>query len=208
MGGRKSEVFSGLIPSEPSDRSNNAHYQNIIIRPVELKDLRSLAEILVYSFYDFPQLLSWVYPLLRLSIYEDLRSRLRSHPPLYCCLVASLVSAESEPTIVGTVELTMRFSSFSWIPEAQYPYISNLAVKNTYRRQGIGRKLLLRCEQLAREWGYREIRLHVLENNHSAKQLYFSNGYQLYQQDSSWSEFFLNGAQRLLLRKKLSPISQ
>jgi len=207
MGGRKFEVFSGLIPSESSDRNNNTHAQNIIIRPVELKDLRSLTEVLAYSFYDFPQLLSWVYPLLRLGIYEDLRSRLRSHPPLYCCLVASLTDVESEPTIVGTVELTMRFPSL-WIPEAQYPYIANLAVKNTYRRQGIGRKLLASCEQVAREWGYREIRLHVLENNHSAKQLYFGNGYQLYQKESGWSEFFLNSAQRLLLRKKLLPISQ
>jgi ribosomal protein S18 acetylase RimI-like enzyme len=203
MGGRKSEVFSGLIPSEPSDLSNDRRSQNIIIRPVELKDLRSLTEVLAYSFYDFPQLLSWVYPLLRLGIYEDLRSRLRSRPPLYCCLVASLTDVESEPAIVGTVELTMRFPSL-WIPEAQYPYISNLAVKNTYRRQGIGRKLLASCEQVAREWGYREIRLHVLENNHSAKQLYFGNGYQLHQKESGWSEFFLNGAQRLLLRKKLS----
>lgn len=202
MGGRKSEGFSGLIPSEPSDRSSDNPSQNIIIRPVELKDLRSLAEVLAYSFYDFPQLLSWVYPLLRLSIYEDLRSRLRSHPPLYCCLVA--LTDVAEPAIVGTVELTLRFSSL-WIPEAQYPYISNLAVKNTYRRQGIGGKLLASCEQVAREWGYREIRLHVLENNHSAKQLYFGNGYQLYQKESGWSEFFFNGAQRLLLRKKLLP---
>jgi ribosomal protein S18 acetylase RimI-like enzyme len=207
MGGSKSEVFSGLIPSEPSDQSSNTHGSNIIIRPVELKDLRSLAEILAYSFYDFPQLLSWIYPLLKLSIYEDLRSRLRSRPPFYCCLVASLVGEESEPMIVGTVELTMRFPSFSWIPETQYPYISNLAVKHTYRRQGIGRKLLIRCEQVAQEWGYREIRLHVLENNHSAKHLYFNNGYQTYQKESGWGEFFWNGAQRLLLRKKLLPIS-
>lgn len=208
MGGRKSEVFSGLIPSEPSDRSNETPSPTIIIRPVELRELRSLAEILAYSFYDFPQLLSWVYPLLRLSIYEDLRSRLRSRPPLYCCLVASsLTDVGSEPAIVGTVELTLRFPSL-WLSETQYPYISNLAVKNTYRRQGIGRKLLASCEQVAREWGYREIRLHVLENNHSAKQLYFGNGYQLYQKESGWNEFFFNGAQRLLLRKKLLPISQ
>lgn len=207
MGGRKSEVFSGLIPSEPSDRSDDRSSQNMIIRPVELKELHSLAEVLAYSFYDFPQLLGWVYPLLKLSIYEDLRNRLRSHPPLYCCLVASLAtSAESEPIIVGTVELTVRFPSL-WIPEAQYPYIANLAVKNTYRRQGVGRKLLARCEQVAREWGYREIRLHVLENNHSAKQLYFSNGYQVHRKESGWSEFFFNSAQRLLLRKKISPIS-
>jgi ribosomal protein S18 acetylase RimI-like enzyme len=188
-----------LIPAQSINQNVNIDSHDIIIRPAQINDLSGLAEILAYGFYDFPQLLSWVYPLLRLSIYEDLRSRLRSHPPLYCCLVATFRGVEP----LGTLEIAVRSSTW-WSTDMNYAYVSNLAVKNCYRRQGIGRKLLAKSEQIAQNWGYQEIRLHVLDKNLSAKQLYFCSGYQLERKESDWNGFLLNNSQRLLLTKQLS----
>ena len=78
-----------------------------------------------------------------------------------------------------------------------------MAVKPNYRRQGIGKKLLAECEQMVRNWGYYETRLHVLKNNEAAKQLYLHHGYKIDQSQSTWNELFLIPSQRLLLSKQL-----
>ena len=46
-------------------------------------------------------------------------------------------------------------------PKATKAYISNLAVGNQLRRQGIGQALLVQAEQMAVRWGCDEIFLHV-----------------------------------------------
>lgn len=181
-----------------------------IIRQANTTDVSELAEIVVSSFYDYSGILSWLNPLLQLTVSEDLRYRLRSNLPLYQCLVATLnrdcetaAMADLDRTpIAGTVEISLR-TSF-WSPRPQYPYISNLAVKNIYRRQGIARQLLNRCEQIAHSWGYDAIQLHVLNQNNSAKQLYLSSGYKVIQKEPHWNGFFEPNCFRLLLRKKIS----
>ena len=177
----------------------------LIIYPAAIKDTRGLGELLACSFYEFPNYLGWIYPLLQFTISEDLRYRLRTASPGYCCLVASLIDPQGELAIVGTAEITLRSSGF-WSNNIQYPYISNLAVKENHRRQGIGSKLLGKCEQIALDWGYQEIRLHVLERNYSAKQLYAYKGYQILQVEPGWEQFCLENSTRLLLKKKLMSI--
>ena len=145
-------------------------------------------------------------PLLKLGIYEDLRSRIRSRSPHYLCLVAIVpgdLDRGDEENIVGTVDIAVRSHFSCSTRSASYPYISNLAVKNYYRRQGIGCKLLLRCEQTALDWGFKTIYLHVLENNHPAKQLYFSSGYRLDRIEYSLIGCLLNHPRRLLLNKQI-----
>jgi ribosomal protein S18 acetylase RimI-like enzyme len=105
--------------------------------------------------------------------------------------------------IVGTVEITLR-SPALWSNHLQYPYISNLAVNKNYRRLGIGSQLLARCEQIALDWGYQETRLHVLDDNHSAKQLYRNNGYQISRTEANWGNLWLDYSPRLLLKKQIS----
>ncbi|MDJ0742953.1 MAG: GNAT family N-acetyltransferase [Xenococcaceae cyanobacterium MO_167.B27] len=182
--------------------TNNLKQQSetLIINSAETKHIAGLTEVLVSSFYSFPQILSWMYPLLKLTIKEDLRYRLRYHPPLYCCLVA-FSKSNSGSEIIGTVEIALN-SSF-WSPKPQYPYISNLAVKDSYRRQGVGKKLLTKCEQIAWNWGYRETRLHVLHKNSSAQKLYVSSGYKVLGIESSWNDFWVQDSRRLFLGKKL-----
>lgn len=170
-----------------------------MIRPVEPQDLSSLAEILTQSFHPAEGWMAWTHPLLKLGIYEDLRTRLGSKSPHYLCLVA----IHGLDDVSGTVEMSLR--SCSWtIQNTHYPYISNLAVGENYRRQGIASKLLVSCEQVALRWGFRDLYLHVLENNQQARRLYFECGYRLCRVESSYINLLLNRPRRLLMHKRIT----
>lgn len=203
--------FSFLTPYEPAPAGQDAVAQDashVTIRTAQLRDLNILAEILTDSFHPPTGILRWAYPMLRLGIYEDLRNRLRSSVPHYACLVA--VATVSTPTgdreeLAGTVELALRSTS-SWQPRAaHYPYISNLAVSKSCRRQGVAQQLLLTCERMSLEWGFKDLYLHVLENNHQARQLYLKSGYEQRQVESSVSTWLLGRPKRLFLCKPLTP---
>jgi ribosomal protein S18 acetylase RimI-like enzyme len=176
-----------------------------MIRVAQSKDIKGLAEVLTESFHSPNGFLGWTYPLLKMGIYEDLRSRLRSEEPYYSCLVAStaLTTKTPQEEIIGTAEIALRYPNTWSLIGLQRPYISNLAVSNSYRRRGVARNLLLKCEQTALEWGFRSISLHVLENNHQAKQLYFSSGYQLDQIEPSLGHWLFKSPRRLLLQKQI-----
>lgn len=176
----------------------------IIVRTAQLSDVKGAADVLTLSFHPTPKFLAWLYPILRLGVYEDLRSRLRSSSPNYKCLVAcrkSMISTIEKEEIIGTVEISLRSS---WFFGHHTAYISNLAVSPTSRRQGVAEKLLCKCEQIATEWGFEEIFLHVLEDNEPARQLYLKNGYELQRIDSSLGNWLFGSPRRLLLNKELS----
>ncbi|MGF1482342.1 MAG: GNAT family N-acetyltransferase [Cyanophyceae cyanobacterium] len=88
-------------------------------------------------------------------------------------------------------------------PAPQTLYISNLAVKASWRRQGIAQSLLARCEQLAQQWGFCRLSLHVLEDNYQARQLYAKRGYQLERIESSLGSWLFKQPRRLLLSKQM-----
>jgi len=204
--------FSGLNPQTPVSECDRSSPSPIAIRAVDSSDLHPLAEVLVESFHPANGWMCWVHPALKFGIYEDIRSRLNRDSPHYLCLAAiaqttssktSRYQPETRPEqLVGTVEIALRPLGIS--KKHQYPYISNLAVCKSYRRQGIARKLLLGCEPAALEWGFRDIYLHVLENNERAKHLYVSCGYQLSAIESSLGTWLFNRPRRLLLHKSLS----
>ena len=180
-----------------------------LIRAVNSGDLTNLADLLADSFYPQSGRVSWAYPLMRLGIYEDLRSRLRSTSPNYICLVA--IASVSTPAgcqeeLVGTVEMALRHPLFWQHRPNQYPYISNLAVRKSYRRQGVAQQLLLMCERTAIKWGFQDLYLHVLDNNYKARQLYLNRGYQLQQVESTWGSKLLKQPQRLFLHKHLPAV--
>lgn len=188
---------------EPTSGSVHFH-----IRAATPKDLTNLAEILADSFHSRDGNSRWLYPLLRLGIYEDLRNRLILNSPRYICLVA-VASATNRPIVCdylgGTVEMALR-SMHSWplCHSTQYPYLSNLAVHEDCRRRGAAQQLLLTCERVALGWGFQDLYLHVLENNYPARQLYFKLGYRLHQVDASWSSLLFKRPRRLLLHKHLA----
>jgi ribosomal protein S18 acetylase RimI-like enzyme len=192
------------------DRQSSSYLQ---VRAAQLEDISAVAEILADSFHSKEGMLGWAYPLLRLGIYEDVRNRLRTCSPHHICLVAARGTARVDSAgkvcsngeiIVGTLEIAVRPTSLPWGSNyLRYPYLSNLAVCPSERRQGIAVQLLLNCERVVLEWGFHDIYLHVLENNYQARQLYFKLGYRLHQIDSSWSNRILGRPQQILLHKHL-----
>ncbi len=179
----------------------------LVIRAAMAKDIKPLAQVLTDSFHSSQGLIAWIAPVLKLGIYEDLRTRINNPSSNYLCLVATVANKVSNrDEVVGTVELSLR-SSFSWLGQScdqNYPYISNLAVAPAYRRKGVARKLLLCCEQTAITWGFNRIALHVLENNYQAQELYYNHGYQLHRLESMFVDCLFNRPRRLFLNKHIS----
>lgn len=178
----------------------------LIVRQAKDQDLASLADILADSFHTREGIMRWIYPFLRMGIYEDLRHRLRFASGYYVCLAAiapfSTAGGPPKASLVGTVEMGLRFNY--WQPQgSQYLYISNLAVRRECRRQGVAAQLLNTCERMAIDWGFSELYLHVLENNHKARRLYFKLGYRLQRVEGSWTTWLLKQPRRMLLRKTL-----
>ncbi len=184
------------------------------IRVAQLTDLTGLTDILADSFHSQAGLKHWLYPLLRLGIYEDLRNRLRSATPDYVCLVAVHTTSRAQSSdsnsgddLMGTVEMALRHPHLFQFTQAKYLYLSNLAVRAECRRQGVAYHLLTACESIALSWGFQDIYLHVLEDNYQARRLYLKTGYKLQKADPSWSAWLLRQPRRLLLHKPLAPTS-
>ncbi|MGK7939888.1 MAG: GNAT family N-acetyltransferase [Crocosphaera sp.] len=194
----------GLVSLSCDDlplENNGGGHVSRVIREAQLPDIKALTEVLTVSFHPTKGWLLFLQPLLKLGVYEDLRSRLRGSTPYYCCLVAVEVTKTetiSQEKIVGTIELSLR-TGFN----GHYLYISNLAVLESHRRQGIARGLLHQCEQIASKWGYDTLNLHVLEHNEGAKQLYLQNGYQVSAREPTWSSWLFSRSPRLFLQKKI-----
>ncbi|PZV00285.1 MAG: GNAT family N-acetyltransferase [Leptolyngbya sp.] len=176
------------------------------VRPADLRDLDRLTDVLTASFYDRDGWRQWVYPFIRLGIYEDLKQRLKAQSPRYACLAAIAAptagsTAIHGDVIVGTVEASLR-QPWPWQGD-RHVYISNLAVDQTFRRQGIALILLRSCEQVAQRWGLYELHLHVMEDNLAARALYRKAGFSVVQTEDSPASWLGLQARRLLLRKTL-----
>jgi ribosomal protein S18 acetylase RimI-like enzyme len=85
----------------------------------------------------------------------------------------------------------------------QFPYLSNLAIAESYRRQGGASQLLQACEAIALDWGFQDLYLHVLENNRPARRLYYKEGYRIHSIESGWGPWCFGQPKRMLLHKAL-----
>ncbi|WP_243397347.1 GNAT family N-acetyltransferase [Crocosphaera subtropica] len=190
------------LMGDSSELENNTSYTvSVTIREAQLQDIKALTEVLTLSFHPPKGWLSFFQPILKLGVYEDLRSRLRGTIPYYCCFVAvekTSTLTKTTEKVIGTIELSLK-SGFN----CHYLYISNLAVIQSHRRQGIAKQLLQQCEEIASKWGYDTLNLHVLDNNYPAKKLYLSNGYQVSETEVTWPNWLLFRSQRLFLKKQI-----
>jgi ribosomal protein S18 acetylase RimI-like enzyme len=175
------------------------------VRSASTQDLNQLADVLTSSFYPPTGWRRWVYPVLRLGIYEDLRQRFQTAPFNYVCLAAFVGDAQPDrELLVGTVEISSRRSGLLWAsPGHPQLYLSNLAVRESCRRQGVARSLLQASEQTALAWGFQELYLHVMENNVKARRLYQQAGYQLHRTETTLLSLLGGQPRRLLLQKPL-----
>lgn len=180
-----------------------------LIRPARIHDVDQLTDVLTASFYADSGWLQWVHPFMRLSIQEDLKQRLRSQSPRYVCLAAVPAaegSGDRTPAIAGTAEASLR-QPWPWQGD-RHVYVSNLAVEQGFRRQGVASALLQSCEHIAQRWQVDELRLHVMEDNRAAQALYRKAGFQTLQAEDTPASWFGLQARRLLLRKHLPPTAR
>lgn len=176
-----------------------------IFRRATLDDVEGISEVLTLSFNHFNELTFWIYPLMKIGVSQDLRKRLQNDEQENICLIAVNViplGNRVEQEVLGTVELSFR-ERYHWQKREKYAYIANLAVKKNYRRQGIARELLCRCEQIAQEKNYDHLYLHVLASNQNAQQLYLNNGYTIQQVETDLFSLFVSSQRRLLMTKSL-----
>ncbi|MDR9403622.1 MAG: GNAT family N-acetyltransferase [Halothece sp. Uz-M2-17] len=194
-------AYSSPFPTSSSSVSNHYPTDSFTVRPARLDDLGGITEVLTHSFHSPQGLGILMYPFLKFGIYEDIRSRMCSDRAYYTCLVAT---AASTGKITGTVELGLNCPE-GWIPhQYQSTYISNLAVSSQYRRRGIAQRLLRSCEQVSRQWGFKQIYLHVLDNNEGAQKLYARSGYQQCRVEPSVTAWLFKQPRRVLLGKSMS----
>ncbi len=181
-----------------------------LIRAARLQDIDRLTDLLTTSFYDGSGWRQWVHPLIRLGIQEDLKQRLKAQSPRYACLAAVPLPRDdgtgSSTAIAGTVEATLR-QPWPWQGD-RHLYISNLAVAQGFRRQGVATALLRSCEQVARQWHIDELHLHVMADNIAAQALYRQAGFRVAQTEETPASWVGLQACRLLLRKTLTVSSQ
>ena len=109
---------------------------------------------------------------------------------------------ECASDIVGTIEVSVRQRPLA-VARSQYVYLANLATRPDYRRQGVASQLLEACEVFTRRWGFRDIYLHVLEDNVGAQSLYKKLGYQIKQSDTDLIAWLFGRPRQLLLHKQL-----
>jgi ribosomal protein S18 acetylase RimI-like enzyme len=178
--------------------------EKVLVRPIQVEDISSVAALLSDAFYT-EGWLGWASPFMRLGLYQDLRGRCLAPPPQYVCLVG-LRTRNNDPlctTIVGTVEVAVKPLLWSMM-STPVSYVSNLAVARASRRQGVGKQLLLACEQIVQGWGSQEIFLHVKGENQSARRLYTGLNYRLHRTEVPILARLLGHPQQLLLRKALT----
>lgn len=191
-------------PTQPQARSETATLPvgQLQIRVATPDDLMNIAQIVAQSFHSQQGLWGWTFALFRMGIYEDLRHRLQSPTSHHICLVA-VDAASEDQKIMGTIEMGVRITDTWTSINPGFPYLSNLAVHPSYRRLGVGASLLIRCEQISQEWGFQDLYLHVLENNHQARQLYFKLAYRVHKVESPWNTLFLSRSRQILLHKRI-----
>jgi ribosomal protein S18 acetylase RimI-like enzyme len=197
----KSWFFNPTQP-QPSPNTKTLTVGELQIRVATPDDLINVAQIVAESFHSQDGLWGWAFPLFRVGIYEDLRHRFLFPKLHHICLVAVDATTE-DGKIMGTIEMGVRVSD-SWTGvNPAFLYLSNLAVHPSYRRLGVGSSLLVHCEQISQEWGFKDLYLHVLENNHHARRLYFKLAYRVYKVESPWNALFLNRSRQILLHKHI-----
>jgi ribosomal protein S18 acetylase RimI-like enzyme len=171
-----------------------------LIRSARSADAEQIACVLAECFHPSSGLGSLLQPWILASLHNELERRLARQPAYHSCLIALI-----DDVVVGTVEVAVRpLPEPWWLPSFVHRdrlvYVSNLAVRPSWRRRGIARDLLSESERTAQHWHQPDIRLHVMADNAAALQLYRSLGYSI---ENSEREFPFIGARKHLLFKNL-----
>jgi ribosomal protein S18 acetylase RimI-like enzyme len=201
---------------------------------------RSLSELAVNAFYgsssawDGP-VASIQRSLLVNDVLDDVRSRLSFYEEARCRQLpfagaVFLVEDMETNAIIGFADVGMtlynarkRTFRLPRAPEgppaatlqqqphlSSRPYISNLAVDESWRKRGVGRRLMEACEAEAARWGEESVWLEVSLSNGAARSFYDSLGYTMVDETRGrdvirkrWS-YVSEPARRGLMRKDVA----
>ena len=83
------------------------------------------------------------------------------------------------------------------------PYLANIVVAPSARRQGVGERLVVETEKLAQSWGFGELCIKVDRSNFNARRLYDRLGYEFAYLQTSKPDWNNKQTQFLFLRKHL-----
>lgn len=110
---------------------------------------------------------------------------LAARPQAFSVLAFALAAGEPIEQPVGLVNCIEGFSTFACLPLVN---VHDVAVLPGYRGHGVGEKMLVLVEALARERGACKMTLEVLQGNASAARLYRRMGFDNYQLDPAMGQ--------------------
>ena len=168
------------------------------IRSAQTQDIAKMAALLLEGFKLVPLGLGLFSGMMSAGLQADIRYRM-AKPSLYQAFVA--VNAIEQ--VVGTVEVQIQQST-SWLGlTGRYGYLSNLTVDFRYRRSGLAAALIQACEQQVIAWDEKQMLLHVMAENISARRLYLRSGYRIQSRKHGLLFFTGRREERLLLNRSL-----
>ena len=103
-------------------------------------------------------------PIQQLKLVDGLAK----HPSSFVLFILS------DEQIVGLATCFINFSTFS---AKSVINIHDLIIDQRYRGKGLGRKLIQTIEDIAKERKYGKITLEVRDDNYTAQQLYYDQGF-------------------------------
>jgi ribosomal protein S18 acetylase RimI-like enzyme len=113
-------------------------------------------------------------------------------------VILAIDGSSPDEAVVGTVDCIPRAAGKgrrALAPDLPERYlIRNVWVEPSFRRQGIGRRLMAEAEALARSRGVTMLELEVMPGNGPARQLYAGLGFRPAEEVPAWMPEFMQGA--------------
>jgi ribosomal protein S18 acetylase RimI-like enzyme len=162
------------------DRSTSTPSKVVSIRESLHGDLGMCADVVISAFY--PNYKNPFKHMVRMAELSRLQQGFSYDKSQHVMYVATESVEENNSNnnnmIVGFCDIDLRPPNqpmpFSYNPR---PYLSDLCVHSEYRRRGIGRELILRCEEFCVKAGKDRVYVRVEGNNTAAMDLYNRLGY-------------------------------
>ena len=140
-----------------------------VIRPAQLSDLEQLAEMC-----------RALWPTSSAEEHaKELRSILGGNASLVVTMPLSIFVAEGTDGLVGFVEVDLRSHADGCNPSTPVGYIEGWYVVEQHRLQGLGRKLLAKAEEWARQHNCVEVASDATIDNESSQRAHEALGYQV-----------------------------
>lgn len=177
-------------PAPPSPPSAPRAPPRYAIRLAAEPELYTVADIRCEAFYGAPSDAHY-YPVRRREIYMAMRDRVESGNR---CLVVvdsdppeewTTFANERGELVVGSVDVSLHGAATGkrrrFEPatdgEGRKVYVSSMAVRREWQRRGLAQRLLACVDDMARQFGVKDVFLHVEWENEPAVHVYNKSGF-------------------------------